>query len=95
MLKTRHAWIQHILARENFSESVTLKASVSATSSGLLTVSARYLAVAMKGVSEFDQYNIERLPEDLLHGILAQVSFHDRSVIRALSASIQSPSTWY
>ena len=49
----------------------------------------------MKAVSEFDQYNIERLPEDLLHGILAQVSFHDRSVFRAMSASVQSPSIQY
>ncbi|KAL0032659.1 hypothetical protein WJX79_003728 [Trebouxia sp. C0005] len=41
----------------------------------------------MKAVSEFDQYNIERLPEALLHGILAQVSFHDRLVVMPLVSS--------
>ena len=49
----------------------------------------------MKAVSEFDQYNIERLPEDLLHGILAQVSFHDRSVVCTMSANSPSPSIQY
>ncbi|KAL0041219.1 hypothetical protein WJX77_009157 [Trebouxia sp. C0004] len=41
----------------------------------------------MIAVSEFDQYNIETLPEDLLRGILAQVSFHDRLVVMPLVSS--------
>ena len=34
----------------------------------------------MKVVPEIDQFNIETLPEDVLHGILAQVSFGERYV---------------
>ena len=80
------------LLMKTVSASVIFNASVSVASSCSPEVSARCSAVTMKAVSEFDQYNIERLPEDLLHGILAQVSFHDRSVLRAMSASVQSPS---
>lgn len=43
----------------------------------------------MKAVSEFDHYNVDRLPEELLHSIMAHISFKERSVMRAIPKDVR------